>query len=85
MSEKSLRAKAIPVVRLGVRGSPDFAETTGDDRDGTPHQIGPKEGNRVYDAVCLAAQNGNSGLYGKKSALPGLCGNRRTTSWAALE
>ena len=30
MWEKSLRAKAIPGLRLRLRGSPAFAETTGD-------------------------------------------------------
>jgi hypothetical protein len=46
--------------RLGL--SALIAKNMMDDRDGTPRQIGPKEGTRVYDAVCLAAQNGNSGL-----------------------
>ena len=60
MSEKSLRAKAIPGLRLRLRGSPAFAETTGDgpgveNRD----KIDAKRGNWAYNANCLGTQNGN--------------------------
>jgi hypothetical protein len=48
MSKKSLRAKAIPGLRLGGEGNSGLAETTGDDRNGKTRQIGPKEGNWVY-------------------------------------
>ena len=56
MSEKSLRAKAIP----GLRGSPAFAETTGDG-PGVENRakIDAKRGNWAYNANCLGTQNGN--------------------------
>jgi len=47
LSKKSLRAKAIAVLRLGVRGSPALQRPLGTTRDGKPRQIGPKGGNRV--------------------------------------
>jgi hypothetical protein len=50
MSEKSLRAKAIPGLRLGVRSSPALRRPLGDDRDGKPRQIDAKGGNWVYNA-----------------------------------
>ena len=51
MSKKSLRAKAISVLRLGVRGIPALQRPPGTTRDGKPRQIGPKGGNRVYNAA----------------------------------
>jgi hypothetical protein len=47
MSKKSLRAKAILVLRLGVSGSPALQRPLGTTRDGKPRQIGPKGGSRV--------------------------------------
>jgi hypothetical protein len=51
MSKKSLRAKAISVLRLGVSGIPTLQRPPGTTRDGKPRQIGPKGGNRVYNAA----------------------------------
>jgi hypothetical protein len=51
MSKKSLRAKAISVLRLGVSGIPALQRPLGTTRDGKPRQIGPKGGNRVYNAA----------------------------------
>lgn len=59
MSEKSLRAKAIPGLRLGVRSSPALRRPLGDDRDGKPRQIDAKGGNWVYNANRLGIQKGN--------------------------
>ena len=59
MSEKSLRAKAIPGLKLKGKGQSGLAETTGDGRDGKPRQIDVKRGNRVYNADRLGTQNGN--------------------------
>jgi hypothetical protein len=62
MSKKSLRAKAIPVLRLGVGGSPALQRPLGTTRDGKPRQIDQKGGNRVYNAAYLRVQKGNVGL-----------------------
>lgn len=61
MSKKSLRAKAISVLRLGVSGSPALQRPLGTTRDGKPRQIGPKGGNRVYNAAYLRVQKGKVG------------------------
>jgi hypothetical protein len=61
MSKKSLRAKAILVLRLGVSGSPALQRPLGTTRDGKPREIGPKGGNRVYNAAYLRVQKINVG------------------------
>lgn len=64
MSKKSLRAKAISVLRPGVSGSPALQRPLGTLRDGKLRQIDPKGGNRVYNAAYLGVQKGNVGLIG---------------------
>jgi len=59
MSEKSLRGKAIPGLRLKGKGRSGLAETTGDGRDGKARQIDAKRGNWVYNADRLGVQKGN--------------------------
>ena len=56
MSEKSLRGKAIPGLRLKGKGRSGLAETTG---DGKARQIDAKRGNWVYNADRLGVQKGN--------------------------
>jgi len=61
MSEKSLRAKAIPVLRLRVEGSAALRRPLGTARVGRPRQIDAKGGNWVYNARRSGTQNGNPG------------------------
>lgn len=58
MSEKSLRAKAIPGLRLGVRSSPALRRPLGT-TERKPRQIDAKGGNWVYNANRLGIQKGN--------------------------
>lgn len=59
MSEKSLRAKAISGLRLGVRGSPALRRPLGTTGMGNGAQIDAKGGNWVYNTDRLAIQKGN--------------------------
>lgn len=61
MSKKSLRAKAISVLRLGVSDSPALQRPLGTTRDGKPRQIDAKGGTWVYNAAYLRVQKGNVG------------------------
>jgi hypothetical protein len=61
MSKKSLRAKAISVLRLGVSDSPALQRPLGMTRDGKPRQIDAKGGTWVYNAAYLRIQKRNVG------------------------
>ena len=55
MSKKSLRAKAISVLRLVGERQSGLAETTGTTRDGKRRQTDLKGGNRVYNSCLLGS------------------------------
>ncbi len=47
--------------RVAAPGSLALQRPLGTTRDGKPRQIGPKGGNRVYNAAYLRVQKGNVG------------------------
>lgn len=64
MSKKSLRAKAIPVLRLGARGSPALRRPLGMTGMGNRTRLTGKEATGcTMPSACLGVQKGNAGRF----------------------